>query len=230
MASKDLRRMSRGELLEMLIVQMEENESLRNQLIKVQAQLQNKLLEMLISQLEENQSLRSKLNKTPAPAEEMHTPFREKDFAPISVNLPPMTQAAAPIVEAPKALTADKPFAPQPAAEKAAPVPEKAVVAPVVEAPKALTADKPFAPQPAAEKAAPVPEKAVAAPVVEPPKAPAVAKPLPSLSPSAGLGTAPLPEEKAEAAPASAAHSSAEQLQQRLKELALLVDERSKNI
>ena len=196
MASKDLRRMSRGELLEMLIVQMEENESLRNQLIKVQAQLQNKLLEMLISQLEENQSLRSKLNKTPAPAEEMHTPFREKDFAPISVNLPPMTQAAAPIVEAPKA----------------------------------LTADKPFAPQPAAEKAAPVPEKAVAAPVVEPPKAPAVAKPLPSLSPSAGLGTAPLPEEKAEAAPASAAHSSAEQLQQRLKELALLVDERSKNI
>ena len=230
MASKDLRRMSRGELLEMLIVQMEENESLRNQLIKVQAQLQNKLLEMLISQLEENQSLRSKLNKTPAPAEEMHTPFREKDFAPISVNLSPMTQAAAPIVEAPKALTADKPFAPQPAAEKAAPVPEKAVVAPVVEAPKALTADKPFAPQPAAEKAAPVPEKAVATPVVEAPKALTADKPLPSLSPSAGLGTAPLPEEKAEAAPASAAHSSAEQLQQRLKELALLVDERSKNI
>ncbi|MBQ6808406.1 MAG: hypothetical protein IJP07_04505, partial [Firmicutes bacterium] len=126
--------------------------------------------------------------------------------------------------------TADKPFAPQPAAEKAAPVPEKAVATPVVEAPKALTADKPFAPQPAAEKAAPVPEKAVATPVVEAPKALTADKPLPSLSPSAGLGTAPLPEEKAEAAPASAAHSSAEQLQQRLKELALLVDERSKNI
>ncbi|MDO4732596.1 MAG: hypothetical protein Q4B50_03670, partial [Bacillota bacterium] len=61
MAKKEVRRMSRSEMLEMLIAQMEENESLRNQLIKTQAQLHNKVLEMLIAQLEENKELRAQL-------------------------------------------------------------------------------------------------------------------------------------------------------------------------
>lgn len=42
MTDKELRRMSRGELLEMLIMQMEENEELKRQLEKAQNELKNR--------------------------------------------------------------------------------------------------------------------------------------------------------------------------------------------
>lgn len=42
MTDKELRRMSRGELLEMLIIQMDENEALRKQLAQAETELKNR--------------------------------------------------------------------------------------------------------------------------------------------------------------------------------------------
>lgn len=42
MTDKELRRMSRGELLEMLIIQMDENEALRKQLAQEENELKNR--------------------------------------------------------------------------------------------------------------------------------------------------------------------------------------------